>query len=470
MKQTLTVKTILLLLLIALPVTLGGASTIFQTAFAATISVNTTTDENNTDGDCSLREAILAANTDNPVDACPTGNGADTINLPAGTYVLAIVGIGEDAALTGDLDITEELTIHGAGKLNTIIDGNGLDRVFHILGSTHILDVTISGGDAGTDQGGGIRVVNALTLTNSRVKENAANAGGGIQVSSNSATLTVIDSRIYNNVATQDGGGIYNFGTATLINSLVSGNTASNGGGISSQQTLLLINSTVSGNDGGVSGGGIKVVDTTDLYNVTITNNEASEGGGVHISLSGTLNAKNSIISDNIDSLPATPDADCSGTLISQGFNLIGDTAGCIIIGTAGNITGVSADLSPLQNNGGPTLTHALQASSLAIDAGDSVDCTDPNGTVLTTDQRGFVRPVDGDGSGNARCDMGAYEYNSPGQPTPTFTPTPTSTHTPSPTITDTPFPTLTDTPGPSPTSTVLPGNSVWVYLPLILR
>src|SRR5512138_3483614 len=113
---------------------------------AATISVNTTTDELNSDGDCSLREAIIAANTDAAVDACPAGNGADEINLPTGIYTLTIVGANEDAAQTGDLDITANLTLVGAGRANTTIDANGLDRVFDLLGSprVRISDVTHS--------------------------------------------------------------------------------------------------------------------------------------------------------------------------------------------------------------------------------------------------------------------------------------------------------------------------------------
>src|ERR671921_618797 len=68
-------------------------------AHAATISVTTTTDELNADGDCSLREAVRAANLDASVDACVAGTGADMITLPAGTYLLSVAGRDEDAAL-----------------------------------------------------------------------------------------------------------------------------------------------------------------------------------------------------------------------------------------------------------------------------------------------------------------------------------------------------------------------------------
>src|SRR5687767_3174871 len=73
-----------------------------------TISVTTTNDELNADGDCSLREAIQAANADAGVDDCAAGSGADTIALPAGAYTLAIAGAGEDANATGDLDIVSD--------------------------------------------------------------------------------------------------------------------------------------------------------------------------------------------------------------------------------------------------------------------------------------------------------------------------------------------------------------------------
>lgn len=110
----------------------GGYGVLAPAARASTITVNTTGDELNEDGDCSLREAIRATNLDQAVDGCPAGNGADTILVPQGTYAFALPGVDEDEALTGDLDIREDLTIVGAGRRHTIIDANGLDRVFQI--------------------------------------------------------------------------------------------------------------------------------------------------------------------------------------------------------------------------------------------------------------------------------------------------------------------------------------------------
>ena len=105
---------------------------------STTITVNTFADDLAANGNCTLREAIQAANTDSTVDACPAGSGADTIVLAAGTYTLTIAGASEDANATGDFDITNALTIIGAGPAATVINANGLDRAFHAIGSAKI--------------------------------------------------------------------------------------------------------------------------------------------------------------------------------------------------------------------------------------------------------------------------------------------------------------------------------------------
>src|SRR6185295_4239186 len=102
----------------------------------------------------------------------------------------------------------------------------------------------------------------------------------------------------------------------------------------------------------------------------------------------------------------------------SLDYNLIETTAGCSFTGSVVNTySGVDPNLGPLQDNGGPTQTFALLPGSVAIDTGNPAGCTDNLGATLTTDQRGFPRPI------NGRCDMGAYEYSPP-------TPTPTNTRT----------------------------------------
>jgi CSLREA domain-containing protein len=256
----------------------------FQIAQAVTITVNTTDDENNQDGDCSLREAIIAANLNQAVDACPAGSGFDILVLPAGTYLFSLSGI-DNTAEAGDLDITESLSIEGAGPFTTIIDANGLDRVFEILNGSQVemSRLTISGGDSGSSSGGGIRLIGQLTLDRVRVMNNAGGAG---IYTINGSTLDLRTSRIEGN----DNGGLYlQTGVTTHItNSSISSNTSpSGGGGISNSGTLYITNSTLSGNVTVGDGGGILSSGTVELSNVTLSNNTAGtsgtfgDGGGV---------------------------------------------------------------------------------------------------------------------------------------------------------------------------------------------
>lgn len=148
-------------------------------ASAATIDVNTTADELNTDGDCALREAVRAANTNSPVDACTAGAvTADTVAVDAGTYTLAIPGGNEDAAQTGDLDLTGggRVTVAGAGARATTVDGADLDRVFDVRfeATAEISRLAITNGDAPLGSQGGAPV---------------SEPGGGVRNSSRALTL-----------------------------------------------------------------------------------------------------------------------------------------------------------------------------------------------------------------------------------------------------------------------------------------
>src|SRR6188472_3443873 len=114
-------------------------------AYAATITVTSTADEFGTPAGCSLREAIQAANADAAFGGCPAGSGDDTITVPAGTYILTLVGANDDLNQSGDLDIRSNITINGAGSASTVIDGNATDRVVDVpLGAVFsISQVTI---------------------------------------------------------------------------------------------------------------------------------------------------------------------------------------------------------------------------------------------------------------------------------------------------------------------------------------
>lgn len=241
-----------------------------------------------------------------------------------------------------------------------------------------------------------------VTVTNSTITNNNAPAGGGIQ---NLGTLTLKNSTISGNATGFDGGGIYSTGYAQVINSTISGNSGggfggSGGGGIYNSGALILVNSTVSGNQApsnpnpSNSGGGIFNSGTLTITSSTIVSNTTSGLGGGLRAANGAVLLRNTLIANS------TAGNDCSlgsGTVTDGGFNIVEDNT-CSFTG------GIDPLLGPLQNNGGPTLTHALLPGSPAIDAGNNATCA-------ATDQRGGARPVDGNGDGNAVCDIGAYEF-----------------------------------------------------------
>lgn len=445
---------------------------------ATNITVTTTTDELNTDGDCSLREAIVAANTNAAVDACPAGTGADTLTLPAGTFTLTIPGTSESEAATGDLDVFDDLTVIGAGLTATIVDGGGLDRVFEVYGDAvvHLSRIGITGGNQ-TGAGSAIRLAGTAQLTLSVVRVYGQPSGVSFAVYILSGTrLTVLSSVIDSNAS----GGLYlqNAATAVLRNTTVASNTVdSNGGGISSAGVITAVNTTISGNGAGNAGGGLFSGGTADLYNVTIANNTAGQGGlqgsggGIYQTV-GAVTLRNSIVADNVDLVPSSTN-ECIGTLTSAGYNLIEDTVNCVITGDTANDTyGSDPLLAAIDLNGGAVLTQRLMIGSPAINAGNPTGCIDETGATLLLDQRNYLR--------NGVCDRGAFEFNSLGlvtstpsqtsSPVPaTATPTATRTPTRTATATATSTPSQTATVGPSPTSTqtatTVPTPSVVIYL-----
>jgi len=231
----------------------------------APIAIESTTDAIAKDGVCTLREAIINTNNDDQSGStdCPAGNGADSINLAATAYSLTIAGIGENGALTGDLDITDNLTISGTNESATIIDGGRLDRVLHIIGNPNVTvsGVTIRNGRV-TEDGAGIFNENGiLILDKVTISDNTSERvlGGGIYNGSGSVTL--IASTIVNNRVTEDGGGIYNdSGSITVDEGIISGNAAQyfSGGGIANNSGVIAVKgSTISGNYAGAGGASV---------------------------------------------------------------------------------------------------------------------------------------------------------------------------------------------------------------------
>jgi hypothetical protein len=315
-------------------------------------------------------------------------------------------------------------------------DGGGISNFFGTLTLNHSI---VSGNITGTPLNG---------------TSSIANGGNGGGIANQSGTLTVNDSTISGNRTGDgasgsssgvggnggNGGGIYNgeLGTVTVNRSTISGNSTGIAGmgsttnGISGSGagiyilgvsfvgdiTVVTINtSTISGNrtgggfqsSNGGDGGGIFVrqKSTVNVSDTTLAFNQMDgdqfPGGGGIANRSGTVNVKNTLLAFNHG--PSGLDAlhDCSGAVISQGYNLMMEPD-CTITPTTGDQFYVRGSiLGPLQNNGGPTQTHALVRHSPAIDAADSSTCP-------RTDQRGFVRPAFGGTS--LRCDVGAFEFH----------------------------------------------------------
>ena len=319
---------------------------------------------------CTLRKAIVSANLNSSatVPQCASGSGLDTIVFDSQmTVTFALAGIGEDAALTGDLDITDDLIIDGAGST---IDGNMLDRIFHVHPGV------------------------TLTLRNMWIRNGNGNDGGG--------------------------GILVDGGTLNLENVTISGCHAPNedGGAIKVQDngthagTLHMTNCTISGNYG-FAAGAIEInggLSSGTITNSTITGNTAAfsnVAGGIRNT--GTCTLRNTIVVGNA----GTDVPNLDGVYVSNGYNIVGlgtlTPGNPQITATTGDQFGVAtADvhLGTLQVNTSGPPTHRLLSGSIALDKGHS--------SGSTTDERGSTRPCDDatltNATGGDGADVGAYE------------------------------------------------------------
>jgi hypothetical protein len=337
---------------------------------------------------CTLRAAVEEANTT---------SGA-TILIPAGMFTLSL----------GELELKSPMTIAGAGMTATVISGNNASRVFNLHFGTAISDLTIRDGNPGNQSGGGILAGGPLTMDRCLVTSCTASSGGGIE---GFLAVDVRRSAITNCQATGGyGGGFFGSGGTFTSCTFYMNFASSRGGGLYLVDPTDLVNSTVTMNTAAGEGGGIYVDIQNyyvNLYNCTVVRNlGGTYGGGVAAGESGvsSLTFVNTIIAYNHRTASHVMYADdCSGYITSAGTSIlqVADVSHCTLIGT---VSTADPLLGPLQDNGGPTQTQALLDGSPAINAGNSLGCTDQNLAVLGTDQRGVHRPI------GAACDMGAYE------------------------------------------------------------
>ena len=253
--------------------------------------------------DCSLREAVLAANV---------RPGADRIVLPeAKRYKLTRAnpgGVPEDVGDFGDLDILNDpVSIVHPGSGRARIDGNDFDRVLHIQAGarTALARLVVTGGDAGGDDGGGILTDADLKLSRTSVLKNASDDGGGIDAIG-LAGVKLVRSQVRNNSADDDGGAINGAdGSIILRRSRVVGNEAGDAaGGIrttSGPPRVALRQSSVVGNRAGDLAGGLEISSEKFLMlNSTVANNRADgNGGGVYSAALTDITINSSTISGN---------------------------------------------------------------------------------------------------------------------------------------------------------------------------
>ncbi|HSH82257.1 MAG TPA: right-handed parallel beta-helix repeat-containing protein, partial [Herpetosiphonaceae bacterium] len=299
---------------------------------------------------------------------------------PGATLVLTSSAIsGSDSAIANEGTI--ELTDSEAKGGSRYSVGGGIRNT----GRASVLRSTVSG--SVMVDGGGIANDGEMTLVDSSVSGSAFNGGAVL----NTGVLTLQTSTVRGTAMT--GGGILNRGTATVTNSTISHSTGVSGGGISNSGTMTVTNSTISNNKASGQGAGITNGGTLSINNSTISANTAEPGdegdmiGGGLVNRVGTVTMSNTILAGNSAEDPAT--ADCAGTFTSGGYNLVGVTTGCTITGdTTGNRAGVDPKLGPLQDNGGPTWTHALLAGSPALDTGNPGPAGSGGAACEATDQR----------------------------------------------------------------------------------
>lgn len=389
---------------------------------AAAVPIAVTSTANGGPG--TLRAAIEAANSQ---------AGPDSIQIEVGGTI----------ALQNKLPLIEEdLAITGPGPASLTVwrEGPAFFRVLEFASGVtgSLTGLTVSGGSSSA--GGGIlNGSGSLTLTRVAVVGNEAAVeeavtsatadGGGIH---SAGPLTLRESVVSGNRVTAGdgisetaagGGGIFTFGKLTLDRSTISGNVVEAagdsgkihvvGGGVYALGEVKIERSTISGNSilaagegqTGATGGGISA-DSGELTGLTVTGNSASasEALGANLHLFGDPIVRNTLVSD-----PQGDAESCFGTFASGGFNL--DEDGSCGFGKATDLVAVIAGLDPvLRPNGGPTPTHALLSTSVAIDRGSAF-----GGGI---DQRGLPRPSDfatvGNAEGGDGSDIGAFELQVP--------------------------------------------------------
>jgi len=328
-------------------------------------------------------------------DAGPGSLRGQILAAVPGDTVVFDPGVTGTIPLASTLTVAQNLTIQGPGAGNLTISGQGAVRVFDVTaGALTVSGVTVANGFfAGL--GGAFSVASSLTLRNSVLSGNTASNGGAINLA-NGGSLTVTDSTFANNSGTSVGGGAMIIsGNATVTGNTFAGNTASvNGGAINVQPggVLTIINNTFRANSTPGLGGAMSAIGTVTVISNTFSANQASSGAAIAVS-GGNATLHNNVFADQVaSSTPAalSPSGDF-GTSRNNVFynNLAGGVADDHTgYGTLNYVVTVTQPLGALANNGGLTQTMLPVAGGAAICAGAAALL--PGG--ITADQRGNPR------------------------------------------------------------------------------
>jgi hypothetical protein len=366
-------------------------------------------------GACTLRAAVMESNA---------VGSRDCIWLPAGTFLLTLTGV-DDAAERGDLDLLDDVVIRGAGIAETILDGGGIDRLFDVpwrgAGSVVLSGMTIRngfevyGGGIWFDSGG------VLALEDVAMRENVADLGEGGAIRLGEGSAATIRRSAFTGNRALSASAIYAAGPLVVEDSTISSHDpeGSPSAVVFAAAPTAFVRSTFDRNEVGSLGCVVRVgLSVTTLQNVTFSGNRGGRGAACS-GTSGRLALWNVTIAlhegspvleagggqvellQSVVGVPVGGGPACLNRISSRGNNV--DPDGTCIGDGPGDRPARASRLGPLADHGGPTRTHAPRAGSPVLDAGRAGACP-------ARDQRGSLRPRDGDGDGTARCDVGAVE------------------------------------------------------------
>jgi len=420
--------------------------------------------------DCTLPDAIVAANTDTATGNCAAGTGADIIDIqvdvnltaPAPWILSEMTLEGNDHTIAGDntfgpvleVDFSGDMTLNDATVSNGRNTGYG-GGVYIFGGSAEINDSTFTNNHAGSGGGGLANVYgSSVIINNSQFVHNHARQGGAIysfyftpvtisrsSIISNTASIrgggisnyifssmVITDSTISGNYSEDRAGGVYNYWSNMVVeNSTIANNGATRfGAGFLNTVggTAVINNSTISGNmNTGTRGGGVFSGRSTNLTinDSTITGNTAAGPGAGLLLQGGQTELNRSLVSGNANtSTGSAGEVRNSAVLIADNYNLFGHD-GLTTAQAIGGFVAGATDILATSDGALPTPLSAILDTTLADNGGPTQthalpDMSSPavNGALLgcaagMLDQRGYPRGM-GPGMGGALCDIGAFE------------------------------------------------------------